>query len=230
VYKVFRGCASAVLLLLLATPSPAQERLRPLEPGALLPQAEVLTNSSSQPSTSFEVNYHDGQLMIQAQNATLADVLQAIAEKTGAVIDIPPESGRDRIFEKAGPGPADDVLSRLLNGSTFDYIIVKSPDRPHVPTRVVLLSRSAAPLSIEPRTVASAPSRSQPRLYGAGFKVNPRDENSSSPEAPVPTLASENPTAQGDVIPGAVLDQMQKERLRQRQLQFQQQAPPTPAQ
>jgi hypothetical protein len=199
-----------VLLLLLATPSPAQERLRPLEPGALLPQAEVLTNSSSQPSTSFEVNYHDGQLMIQAQNATLADVLQAIAEKTGAVIDIPPESGRDRIFEKAGPGPADD--------------------RPHVPTRVVLLSRSAAPLSIEPRTVASAPSRSQPRLYGAGFKVNPRDENSSSPEAPVPTLASENPTAQGDVIPGAVLDQMQKERLRQRQLQFQQQAPPTPAQ
>ena len=59
------------------------------------------------------VTYRDGQLTINAQNSTLAEVLKLVAEKTGAVIEVPPGSGLDRIVEHTGPGQADDVLARL---------------------------------------------------------------------------------------------------------------------
>lgn len=228
---IFRdGACAAALILLLSSSSPAQERSRPLEPAGLLSQADLSANQSSTLPTACEIIYHDGQLMIHAQNSTLADVLRAVAEKTGAVIDIPPGSGLDRIFEKAGPGPADAVLSSLLNGSAFDFIIVNSPESPHVPTRVLLLPRGPVTSNSAPPTVASVPSASEPQLYGAGFRVNPEDDDSSSLEAPVPNLASESPSAQGDVIPGEVLDRMQKERILQRQQQLQQQVSPARAQ
>jgi hypothetical protein len=105
------------------------------------------------------VTYRDGQLTINAQNSTLAEVLKLVAEKTGAVIEVPPGSGLDRIVEHTGPGQADDVLARLLNGSPFDFIIVGSPQRPHELTQVLLSLRQAdTPASLPPQlaqTVAS---------------------------------------------------------------------------
>ena len=105
------------------------------------------------------VIYGDGQLTINAQNSTLAEVLKLVAEKTGAVIEVPPGSGLDRIVEHTGPGQADDVLARLLNGSPFDFIIVGSPQRPHELTQVLLSLRQAdTPASLPPqlaKTVAS---------------------------------------------------------------------------
>ena len=84
------------------------------------------------------VTYRDGQLTIDAENSTLAAVLALVAEKTGAVIDIPPGSGQERIFEHTGPAPANDVLERLLNGSPFNFIIVSSPQHPNQPAEVLL--------------------------------------------------------------------------------------------
>ncbi len=98
------------------------------------------------------VIYRDGQLTINVENSTLADVLKLVAEKTGAVIDLPPGSGQDRIVEHAGPGPANNVLSQLLNGTHLNFIIVNSPQKPYAPTQVLLSvqrtdTESAAPAS-----------------------------------------------------------------------------------
>jgi hypothetical protein len=84
------------------------------------------------------VTYRDGQLTIDAENSTLAAVLELVAEKTGAVIEVPPGSGLERIVEHTGPGRAEDVLASLLNGSPFDFVIVGSPQPPHVPMQVLL--------------------------------------------------------------------------------------------
>src|ERR1700722_4143455 len=73
-----------------------------------------------------QVSYLDGQLLVTADNSTLADILSAISSQTGAVIDVPPGSGGERVAGRMGPGPARDVLAALLNGSQFDYIIVAS--------------------------------------------------------------------------------------------------------
>src|SRR5208283_4173103 len=68
------------------------------------------------------VTYQGGQLTIDAETLTLAEVLKLVAEKTGAEIDVPSGSGLDRIIEHAGPGRAEDVLASLLNGSPFDFV------------------------------------------------------------------------------------------------------------
>jgi hypothetical protein len=87
------------------------------------------------------VTYRDGQLTIDAKNSTLAEVLRLVAEKSGAKIEVPPGSGLERIYEHAGPGPAQDVLVRLLNGSAYDFIIVSSPQTPNAPAQVLLSLR-----------------------------------------------------------------------------------------
>jgi hypothetical protein len=78
-------------------------------------------------------------------------VLKLVAEKTGAVIDVPPGSGLERIVEHTGPGRPDDVLAQLLNGSSYDFIIVSTPQNPHGPAQVLLsLRRPDAPPGVQP--------------------------------------------------------------------------------
>jgi hypothetical protein len=106
------------------------------------------------------VTYRNGQLTIDAENTTLADVLKLVAEKTGATIELPPGSGLERIVEHSGPGRANDVLTQLLNGSHFNFIIVNSPQHPYEPAQVVLSLQRAdtdapAAVSVAPATQPS---------------------------------------------------------------------------
>lgn len=230
--------AAAVLagILLDAPCTYAQQAQMPLEPmpPLLEPLPLDLDHGSNSDRDSSGITFHDGFLSVRTNNLSLAEVLEAIATKMGASIDIPPGSGMDRIVGQAGPGPADKILSDLLNGSPFNFIIVNSPVSPHVPIRIVLLARdSTMPVMNESPTVAAAVRPEQPQLYGAGFSVNPGDDEDSGSQttavAAVP--AGDGDGNAGDRIPGEVLDQMQKERLRQRQLQMQQQtSSPSPMQ
>jgi hypothetical protein len=84
------------------------------------------------------VVFRDGQLTIDAQNSTLAEVLKLVAETGGATIDVPKGTGLDRIVDHDGPGPVPDVLARLLNGSGYDFIIVGSLAGVKGPAQVLL--------------------------------------------------------------------------------------------
>jgi len=101
------------------------------------------------------VAYQGGQLTIDAENTTLAAVLAVVAEKTGAVIDVPEGSAQDPIVEHVGPGPANDVLRQLLNGSGFNFVIVSSPQYPDEPKQVLLTLKPEQPAAT--KTVAVAP-------------------------------------------------------------------------
>jgi len=162
---------------------------------ALLPHP---AGPSVQMPGALGVTYRDGQLSINAENLTLADVLKLVAEKTGAVIDVPAGSGLDRIFEHAGPGPADDVLAALLNGSPFDFIIVNSQQRPHLPAQV-LLSLHKADSSAPPPQVAqvSNPALSSPpeaSLVGAPVPYALDSNNFQAPKEPL------SPEALGELM------------------------------
>jgi hypothetical protein len=152
------------------------------------------------------VSYQGGQLTIDAENSTLAAVLQLVAEKTGAVIDIPPGSGLDPIVEHAGPGPANDVLTQLLNGSRFNFIIVNSPQYPDEPVQVLLSVKRASP---EAPNAIPVP---QPALASAA-EVTPADPDAvpvgiESPPANAATASKEQ-------LPPDVIEQMMKDRARQ---------------
>src|ERR1700741_39571 len=89
------------------------------------------------PAVAPRVQYTGGELTIVAHNSTLADVLKAVRQQTGAEVEIPPNAS-ERVFADLGPGPARDVLAELLNGTPFNYVMVGSPTDPTAVQSIVL--------------------------------------------------------------------------------------------
>lgn len=91
------------------------------------PSTRALAKRTNAPAGGPKVDYTNGLLRIEATNANLADVLYAVGEKTGAVIDMPfSDSMLDQVTFTMGPGKPRDVLSTILEGSGFNYYIVEN--------------------------------------------------------------------------------------------------------
>jgi hypothetical protein len=124
--------------------------LPPLPSGPLsqLPMDQI-------PATPAKVSFQDGLLSISAQNSTLGEILRDVRRLTGAAIDIPPGSAAsERVVTHLGPGAPRDVLAVLLNGSSFNYVMVGSNSDPAAVSSVVLLPKT--PSSGESQTAANA--------------------------------------------------------------------------
>lgn len=128
------------------------------------------------PAQPPQVTYRDGQLTIVARNSRLSDILNAVRSRTGASLDMPPETAQERIAMQLGPAPAPEVLSDLLDGSRFDYVILGSPQDPSALVTLILTRRSAA----EPASAAQASPAPQPE---------PDDQPEILPEEPPPMTA-----------------------------------------
>jgi hypothetical protein len=76
------------------------------------------------PAVPPQVTFVQGQLLIVAQNSTLGDILDAVHKSTGATIDIASGDTSERVVGRIGPGIARDVLTDLLNGTKFNYVMV----------------------------------------------------------------------------------------------------------
>jgi hypothetical protein len=162
------------------TQEPADE-----QPAA--PIAPLAPAVKEAPASPPQVSYNDGQLTIVAMDSTLADILAAVRERTGADIDIPTgAASRERMAAQLGPGPPREVLAALLSWSDFDYIISGSAGDPKGIRTVLLTPRDNRP---------SNPGRSY-------FAVN--SEAETTPEAPA---VAEQAPASPDVTPAAVAAQ-----------------------
>lgn len=125
-----------------STPAAATEAL-PLTP-------------EQRPATAPLVTYIDGKLSVTAKNSTLGDILRAISAKTGASIDIP-DAANERVVSQLGPAPPRDVMTALLNGSHFNYVMVGTETNPDAVAHVILTSKTDRPEgSAGGATVASA--------------------------------------------------------------------------
>ena len=103
----------------------------------VLPPAEVLPPPPPPPLTPEQmppnppqVSWDGEQLTIKSDNSTLGDILAAVRTRTGAGIELPEGGASERVAARLGPGPAREVLSSLLSGSDFDYIIQASDEDP----------------------------------------------------------------------------------------------------
>ena len=90
----------------------------------------------------LQVSYRDGLLSIHANKATLSEVLFAVQQRTGADISIPAGAEQEQVVAEIEPGPAPEVLQRLLNGSRFNFMILSAPDDPRQLDRVILSMRT----------------------------------------------------------------------------------------
>ena len=84
----------------------------------------------------------DGKLLtIDAENSSLSDILLAIRSHTGASIEMPGSTSRERIAIHLGPAPVREVLSSLLYGTDFNYVIQSSEDDQTALGKVIIISR-----------------------------------------------------------------------------------------
>lgn len=168
--------APIVLLIFagLVTASPSQTKratraeTRAVDPAPSQPVAPMTPEQL--PAEPPQVSYLNGQLTIQSENATLAAILSAVRRSTGATIDVPAGSGNERVAAHYGPGPAREVISSLLQGSSFNYVILGSATRPGGIERVILTPRPAGAIS------QSSPMRQPP------IPVQEADTSNAFPE------------------------------------------------
>jgi hypothetical protein len=97
------------------------------------------------PATPAKVSYQGGLLTISAQNSTLGEILRDVRKVTGASIEIPSGSGAgERVVTHLGPAAPRDVLASLLNGSSFDYVMLGSSSDPTAVSSVILIPKASA--------------------------------------------------------------------------------------
>jgi hypothetical protein len=166
--------------------SPPQVVLPPMPKGPL-PQVPL----DQLPAAPPQVDYQDGRLTIVAQNSILGDILREVHKRTGASIDVP-TNATERVVARLGPAPARDVLATLLNGSSFNYVMVGSVADPAMLSSVVLTSRPAAGAQTvttvyQPSPVYAPPARAElgPGMVPGGFvpKMQPVPPQPANPQA-----------------------------------------------
>jgi hypothetical protein len=109
----------------------------PAGPLAQLPMDQL-------PAAAPKIKYENGLLTIGAQNATLADILHEVHDRTGATIDIPPSGAGERVVVQLGPGAPRDVLAALLNGTSFNYVMLGTASNPTSVASVTLMAKASA--------------------------------------------------------------------------------------
>jgi len=118
----------------------APEQSTPAVPAPVVPPAPELpawpVNDSPTPAT---VTWDSRGLRIEAANSSLDQILHDVATTIGARIDgMPPDQ---RIFGTYGPGPARDVLSKLLDSSSYNFVFFGDQGS-GAPRQIVLSSPS----------------------------------------------------------------------------------------
>lgn len=115
----------------------------PAAPETLPPPAPL--TPEQMPPVPPQVTYRNGLLTIIATNSTLADILRAVSVNTGANVDAPAQLTGERVAARIGPGTPREVLSDLLRGPRFDYILVGSDGDPNGVRNIILTPNQSSP-------------------------------------------------------------------------------------
>jgi hypothetical protein len=156
--------------------------LPPLPSGPLsqLPMDQI-------PSTPAKVSYEGGLLTISAQNSTLGEILRDVRKLTGASIEIPLGPGEnERVVTHLGPGAPRDVLAGLLNGSSFNYVMLGSSSDPTAVSSVILTAKPSS--SGDPPAAANVAANVYQNNYQNNYRNNPGPvvPNAAMPFRPTP--------------------------------------------
>jgi hypothetical protein len=136
-----RAAAHARVASIEPRPAPEATAAPPLAaPAPILP--------ANQPPNQAKVSWDSRGLEIEASNSSLDQILQQVAADTGAKLEGLTQD--QRIFGTYGPGPARDVLSKLLDGSGYNVLMIGGRDA-DAPLEVVFFV--SAPIS--PQTAAN---------------------------------------------------------------------------
>ena len=162
--------------------------------------------------TAASVIWDSHGLVINASNSSLDQILREVSLETG--IKVEGMGADERIFGVYGPGPANEVLSELLDGSGYNVLMIGDQGE-GTPRRIVLSAQLAAGAQAAGRNnpVASASSQEE-------------SEPEPPPPEPPPQLEPPPPQpSQSGSMPGVPVRTPQQimEQMRQRAQEIQQQ-------
>jgi hypothetical protein len=204
---VARTCCCVLALLLFASVASTQNargtaRTIATKGGAVASgEASTARISPEKPPTAHgKVSYEGGQLKVHARDTTLADILIDAGALIGVTIDIPDGAGHEKLaLVELGPGPPREILTSLLAGSTFDYLIQDSGTDPEKIQNVLLLPREKSGAVDMPNSQARVSSSP----YARAFAPSVRSEDRTTPVAPdnTATVASVSPPGSDQSAP-----------------------------
>jgi hypothetical protein len=186
-----------------------------LEPPAPEPPKWPLNEAPAPPS----IRWDSQGLHVAATNSSLRQILDDVSTTTGAKVE---GLGADeRVFGDYGPGPTRDVISQILQGSSYNVLMLG--DEGQGTPREIILSE---------RTKANSQSGQ------ATNRPNSQDEDVEQPEPEEPTAQQPNrppmnqPMNQpgGPMTPQQRMLEMQRQQMQMQQQQQQNQPvqPPPP--
>lgn len=149
--------------------------------------AEKLPPPARQAIQPATVTVRDGKVTVEANNSNLTQILQDLANLSGMTIN-----GLDkgpRIFGVYGPGNARDVLTDLLVGSGYNFIIVGGANE-GTPRELILTAQNANAPAIAPVHPTTVPSPDREVSERSELETNPSAPNTLGPGAvaPAPSL------------------------------------------
>lgn len=218
----------------------ASHRKHSQKPAATKPAPEAAATPASPPAPPLPdwpanhqpnpatVVWDSRGLEIQASNSSLSQILHDVATNTGARLEGLGD-GRNsdqRIFGNYGPGPARDVISKLLDGSGYNVVMIGGAG--DQPPRQIILSTSAAGTPPPPNTAAQPSEQQDQQDVPTEQNV---EQDYGPPQYPMPPrnpFGGPPPRTPQEVQQQIQQRQQQLEQLHQRQQQqgFPQQPPP----
>jgi len=151
---------------------------------------------------------------VEATNSSLRQILDDVSTTTGAKVE---GLGADeRVFGSYGPGPARDVISQILEGSSYNVLMLGDEGQ-GTPREIILSERTR---------VGSQPGQ-------ANNRSNPQDEDvEPEPEEPTAQQPPNRPPNQppinqpgGPMTPQQRMLEMQRQQMQMQQQQQQQNQP-----
>jgi hypothetical protein len=175
------------------------------------PPAPVVLPPEQTPAHAPVIAWDGQSLTVDAENSSLSDVLLGIRSQTGASMEMPASTNRERIAVHLGPAPIREVLSSLLYGTNFNYVIQSAEGDDSAVGKVILTARDADQTGDAGSDTVAIDGRTNPKMrlmpgYAAPGKrdfevsyTNAVDDNASTaadtPAAPDPSSPSPDQTA-----------------------------------
>jgi antitoxin (DNA-binding transcriptional repressor) of toxin-antitoxin stability system len=143
----------------------------------------------------LDVSYRNGLLGIRANRVTLAEVLYAVQQRTGAEVSIAAGAEQEQVVADIVPGAAPEVLARLLNGSKFNFLILSAVGDPQQLDRVILSTRPEGGYVPSPPPAPSAPVQNDEpeQTEPASMNLQPGDRQPAPVQIPQPGEAKTPP-------------------------------------
>jgi hypothetical protein len=185
VYQVFPSAKSVIVKL----PAAAG--------GTLAPAPQSITAagpSAPPPPPKVEITLQDDKLRLVSNKASLAEVLNELRAKLNADIGVPVGAEQEVVAVMLGPGTQREVISKLLEGSRYNFIIVGTDQDANKVERVILSPKTPGGV------VAASPTSDEDNVPVAQMQTPPQ-RSTGAPPPPPPPPVTEDVQPQGDSIP-----------------------------